>query len=697
MASNPFDNYSLEELEKMKKEGVNLSTSQQIASGLENINKPEARQYSRLQALYGGAATTAKRGVLGIEQMLANAMVDEAERPAVLAELARRNAMNEEEAEAIGKSRPGYAFAGDILGGSALLAPTFAIPGAGVAGIVGKAASKVAPRVAASQAARTYAPIAGRGGFEGTLAGGMNYVGEGESRAENAFLGALIGTTFAPAIASGINYGAGKVTNLFKSPPMSKRAINDIMENERVARGTETSLGRVINNPTLSKFEENILPNIPGSGMPGAQMRTGEQIRGRANAIGEELYSPNVPDNMTLEQAAHRKLYEGAERAKAQDKMLYQTVSRIAKKNDVYTSLNNEMAVAQKYLGQRYEDPFLDAALSGPVGKVLESLAEQSPGRMRTFEEAHKVRSNYLKQARDINPFENPRGAQIMSELARASEDEMGEAAQLSNIPVLMDAYEFAKDSFKLNTVPLRENRNLAKSTATLPPVTGQKVRLDEAVSEAIPGMFIKTGRKNDAVGVLKQLTHYLDAEGLDLYRNVHFKNAFTPEGDIDVKELLSAWKTLGPKQRSELFKNKPHLMESLSDFERLQYINPKAFQQMFNPPTGHSLGLRATFGGIASAGAVAGASLFGPAGALVGGLAAIPLSAIGARAATKALTNEQLRSAIVKAMTKSSGKRTGDINEEMIKTMERINAESAKMVGKGVARKEAGETQGER
>jgi len=697
MASNPFDNYSLEELEKMKREGVNLSTSQQISSGLENINKPEARQYSRLQALYGGAATTAKRGILGLEQMLTNVMVDEADRPAVLAELARRNAMNEVEAGAISESRPGYAFAGDVLGGSALLAPTFAIPGGPVAGMIGKGASKVAPKLATNQAARTYAPIAGRGGFEGTLAGGMNYVPEGESRAENAFLGALIGTTFAPAIASGINYGSGKVSNLFKSPPMSQRSINEILENERVARGTETSLGRVINSPFISRFEENILPNIPFSGMSGAQTRVGDQIRGKAGQIGEELYSPNVPENMTLEQAAHRKLYEGAERAKSQDSMLYQTASKIAKKNDVYSSLNNEMAIAQKYLGQRYEDPFLDAALNGPVGKVLESLSEQNPGRMRTFDEAHKVRSNYLKQARDINPFENPRGAKIMSELARAAEDEMGEAAELSGIPALMDAYEAAKDSFKLNTVPLRENRNLAKATATLPPVTGQKVRLDEAVSEAIPGMFIKTGRKNDAVGVMKQLTHYLDSEGLDLYRNVHFKNAFTPQGDIDPKELLTAWKTLGPKQRAELFKNKPNLMESLSDFERLQYINPKAFQQMLNPPTGYSLGLRATFGGIASAGAVAGASLLGPAGALLGGVAAIPLAAVGARAATKALTNEQLRSAIVKAMSKSSGKRSGDFNEEIIKTMERINAESAKMVGKGVARKEAGETQGER
>ena len=57
----------------------------------------------------------------------------------------------------------------------------------------------------------------------------------------------------------------------------------------QTAEGTETNLGRVLQNPALSEFYENLLNPVPGAGVKGALMRDRAKVVGQTNDLMEKF------------------------------------------------------------------------------------------------------------------------------------------------------------------------------------------------------------------------------------------------------------------------------------------------------------------------------------------------------------------------------------------------------------------------
>lgn len=628
-----------------------------------NIGGPEALALS--------TKTAAKSGILGIEQMILEALNKEpGERDDILRlvqsflgrpteqdfeTLGQNYQRNAQESQEISHAQPAFSFLGDILGTTAAFAPTLAIPGgkeARIAQLLKGPLSKAGP--GAAKFLNYAEPLAARGAIENFAPGYAAYTDNPQDRLMHGLKTAGIGA----ALNTGIGTGLHAIKRAPANALRGTLSEENLLGNLEAARGTNANLGQVIQNPGLNEFYENVVSKVPGSGAAKATQETARHMERVADEIASQLKPGEIPEGLTEQQALHHKLYEGLMSRVKEAGEKYKNVNDMAiQTNANHVPLSNEYARAKAILEEAKTKPRTEKAIEGALKKELQNIVKgQQPA---TFIEAHHRRSDWLKAARDIPYTENKKAPQIYNELAEAVRMDMDKAAEASGSNALKNSYNQARNYWVENVLPYQTaaDRKIFQREPSLP---GQQVRFDEAVSEALADKIITKTKGRDYSGKLKHFTQLLDDQGRALLRSHHFKNAIGENGQINPTELIKSFDALGPKQKAELFYDKPEIMGSIVALKKMKEVNPTAFNTMFNPPTGQKA---LSWGWMAAwwSASKSLAPVFGPVAPVVAGLGL----SIGSRAAKKVLTSEKVREGLIKQML-STGEYTAGLPNKL-------------------------------
>lgn len=78
----------------------------------------------------------------------------------------------------------------------------------------------------------------------------------------------------------------------------SNLSPDELKENLEAAKGTNTSIGRVLQSPTLTKGYENVLTATPFSGAKQGLQDSVNQVKGKANSLAEQLLGSTDPETL---------------------------------------------------------------------------------------------------------------------------------------------------------------------------------------------------------------------------------------------------------------------------------------------------------------------------------------------------------------------------------------------------------------
>lgn len=559
---------------------------------------------------------------------------------------------------------------GEVLGG-------FAVPG----GAFGKAL-KYAPE--AKGLLKTLARM-GIGAGEGALTGAA--VSEG-----NRGQGALIG--------GGLGAGAQGVSKAYKSARefspwdkfKSELSPEELTRNLKLAEGTETGLGNIIESPWLQRLHENVLPHVIGSGAEKTMLKNASKISEKGESLlskarGGEEVSENYGQKI---KAALQEAHQKVEQEKNAN---FNKVNELAEKSGIGTQRKHLRSEAESILKQIKSDPDLAKFTNSSDIKLIEDIARpgkkvaesEGKGSTRTFEQANE-QPNYHGPI-DIgtgNPSESILNKSSYS-VTRPTPTSGGRINVITGKPI-EEPHNYSLKNTDILRSKIGENAYEAHVKGEKPKASiysRLKKALEQDVDEAIESSsnkelkearksamehyktefapfkdkditkfikeggdpdlilshFLKTGT-NDRAMLLQKLSLKTKSPANILahaYLSPAYKN-----GQLDPIKLSALYHKLGPNQRKELFGLR--FNEQLKDYTDLVHKNREAFGLMFNPKTGARLGHIGSVAGAVGSGAHA-----------IPGLIA---TGVAGKLANKALTSPVYRKKIVEAIIKKKQKK---------------------------------------
>jgi len=488
-------------------------------------------------------------------------------------------------------------------------------------------------------------------------------------------LGAIGIQKAAPAIKSGQEWLRGKLP------------AEEILARVEAAKGTATGLGRILDQPQLTQILENYLKYIPFSGYQKGVNKTIGELEERTARNLEGLSGGEIPKNIDVKEQIQRQLQKSvANKIKISDKN-YAELDKAARELGVKVNRDNISQASKEMLGKiesnpelsrkvrskliedlkfySYPDPEI-AAYRNPaiINQIKEERVEPTLNQMLSGETPNLAQGQNISPMRQTPEYSNPTNISMTDFLSgqkqkpsyefgesnitrgllgedqfeslfsgkrfesnrygtlkHALDTDMVQAIDKSNNPELKTLWKDAQDFYKKEIVPTQSPR--IKKFVNDPNLTE---------SENIIATFLKYGPKNDKSKLLGQLTTHLDPAGMERLRYAIFSDEI---GETSLKHMTSILNKLGPKQKEMLIPDE-NMRKNMEELATVAKLNPKALDQMYNPETGAwSKILETVKHGV---------------GAFAGfGAGAAPIGA--ARYATKKLTDEASREAIVKAL----------------------------------------------
>jgi len=399
-----------------------------------------------------------------------------------------------------------------------------------------------------------------------------------------------------------------------------------LRRNLHITRGTETSLGRVLDNPSMMRLFENILPHVIGSGAEKSMLRNAENIRNM-------MQFPTAPENFgeTIRSA----LQHSAQEVQAQKTANFGRVNELAEQHGVTTPRNNMRTEAQRILAESGTDPHLSQLMDAGDRRFLESLADPEHIGDYSLRNTDILKGKMGEHAREAAANSQHPKVSIYNRLRNALARDSDEAIQNSSSSELRDAHTEAMNHYRNEVVPF-EDPDIVKFTRK------------GGDPDLILSHFLKGG-SNDRATLLNKMLTKLDPETINHVRSAYFSKAINDEGQFNPIKFRALYNKLSqnPNQFRALYPE-PELRQSLKDFADLIHKNAESYGLMFNPKTGARntegliKGLSLKAGQIGGAGIAH--SLAWPliAGATLG------------KGATKLLTSEKVRESLINKMIRN-------------------------------------------
>lgn len=555
----------LQELSRLRK----LKEKRQLTSALANKKATESKE-GRPTMNFGSALDTGFGTAFGslaggIQQVLGG----DKER---LAKEAETRNQNFEEAK--GKSWIG-AQIGNLLGGAVSTAPLAAIPGLGQAGLVAKLAKSGLGRTGLA---------AGRGAAEGAGAAALQYIPEGSSRLGEAAGGALWGGLPTAGLAGGAEaYNALRPSTVL-GKGLNERQKGEIAKNLAAARGTETQLGEVLQNPNLSKFYENFLTTLPFSGAMNKQVKAAEQVKDRA----ESAYKNMTGNGAYTKENAGEVVQKAVQDVDSEVRMIkeenYKYVNKLADELGLKVDRNNLQATTSSILEELNKRPDLKRKMDSGFISDLENFSQKTKKGVKQYYTPEA-------QARDLKGenilkgiFREEAGEKFFagkrfagggySRMNKALKKDINSAIENSNSPELRNAYKSAEEYYAKEIGPL-DNPLLHKAA---------QGRMD---TDTLINSFIKKGRPKLTRKLVDQIDKSENAfENMQALRAGIFDNV-TEKEMIHPAKLSTAFNQFGEQQQLDIFSGQENLVPEMENIARLSKMNEGGLNAMFNPKTG--------------------------------------------------------------------------------------------------------------
>ena len=415
-----------------------------------------------------------------------------------------------------------------------------------------------APYARIGGAARGLSGLAKRAAAAGAYGAGQD---------QNPITAALMGMA-----GEGLTRGAQRALrpgNLLPSTQLTPEQLADAL---RVAQGTETSLGNVIENPGLKKHFENKIAPIPLSGANDAMQRTANVINQRGEDILSQLKGNMDTSDIGL---TLRDALKSAERETRQQKNeLFKKLNDAAEDAGINTDRSNMRQVAKEELGKINEDPDLATLTDSATKKLLQDLASQKDTNEFSLKNTDFLRGKLGKKAHDAYMAGNSELGDILGSLRDAAVNDIDSSITKTNNPHLNELRDNAMDFYRKEWVPF-EDKDIIKFT-----------RKNEDPDLLIQA-FIKNSRLSDRSRLLEKLAGKLNPEEKNLMAHSYLSNQSMKEGNFSPLALRDAFKRLGDRQKEALFGKDSEILNKLRDFSELAGMNTEPLTVMFNPKTG--------------------------------------------------------------------------------------------------------------
>lgn len=528
-----------------------------------------------------------------------------------------------------------------VAGGGALNAARLGL--AGVKGI-GKAASALSGEGARGIGRRAL----GSGLYGASQSEGDRLQGAGEMAAISTAIDSLL-------------KGGSKL--LPKNVLRGNLSDEALRKNLETARGTETGLGSVLESPLLKEHQENILANLPFSGVKDQQARIGSDIGKKGENILAKYLGDTERKFATKEMG--KDLEQQFEKQQSISKEMYKIPQEMADSLGVRIKTDDLASIVSQNKKTINSESFLSDHPA--TKKALKQMAglEKGIAGGGSLKEANIRASELNRIGSDYSNSPLPADRNLgntLSSLGGALKKDIRESLEKSGNTELINSFNAAEKNYGENLAQYFDPDIYKFARPKTDKGISKKKKAD--VEDIIP-TFLKTGPQTDKGDLLASLTNKLSPKGQDLAKYIYLSRALEG-GKLNPSQLPSLLgdKKIGQNQLEALFPKKSERDELANLLGQIK-MNPDAMNRMFNPETGRR-GLAAIPPGLATLGGIvggAGGLMSGGGGAQsallgLGGVGgALAASGLYGRGANKLLTSEKIRESLVRAIIDRSAK----------------------------------------
>lgn len=436
--------------------------------------------------------------------------------------------------------------------------------------------------------------LAPGGGIPGEIAGLTTHaIGQNENPVTN------VGTALlARGIGRGTQVAGNIIPNLANIPEnVAARYFSSNITPVEMARNLEatgeipTSLGRIMQSPSLTKLQENILNEVP---MGGGQERLSNTARGITER-GQEIIQ-NLSHGRPLNNAnesIHQILIDAKNSQNRIKNELFEPVNRIAREEGFNLDLPRSTRLVNENLQAIQESPLyrnnskfrrLLNNLTG-VTQTSENINTgivDASGRpiirtenRATIAEARTIADDLYHTAERMlsnpNAIDQAQG-KLYRRIANSIRNEVNHQISNNGSQNLINADRIAMENYRRNYTPFLE-RDIHKMVNT------------GDLSENFIREVIRPGKQADKASRIRRVQDLLPANDRELIGQAYLSEAIDAEGNLNPRDLVKKWNSLGPRQKQALFSQET--ITNMNNFERLVRLNPEALNSMYNPKTG--------------------------------------------------------------------------------------------------------------
>jgi hypothetical protein len=377
-------------------------------------------------------------------------------------------------------------------------------------------------------------------------------------------------------LGEGAGYGGSKAkskvaNNIDWSKKYSSPLSNEeILSNAQAAEGTNTGLGRIINNPELMRYLETESRKYPQSGSEEILGATGNQVKDIGQGIIND-FKGDIPIEHYGDEVL-KALKESKKDVTKEKNAKYKIVNDLAEKHGVDTDRGNFIKTAQDELDTMKSDPHLSLFQNKAEIAKLEQIVKNNKGKRYSLRDTDfligKLGEEMQSHFEKGNTAEYNLYKKLRDNLIKDRED----AIENSSAPEeLKNAHNEAKNFYK-NEYAAYEDPDIAKWLRR------------GGDTDLLIRHFIRTGKFSDRSKLIQKIQDKIPEDKKHILGSAYLTGAIK-DGDFNPHHLRQLYKGLGEKQRQVLFPDKVN--KQLANYSRLVEMNPEPLSMMSNPKTG--------------------------------------------------------------------------------------------------------------
>lgn len=432
-----------------------------------------------------------------------------------------------------------------------------------------------------------------------------------------------------------------------------------LRRNLRATEGTETNLGRVLENKGMAEKFENQLTQLEGTGANEMLARNKHAIRNRVENLLEE-FNPEDLQTKDFPEDILSDLQSGHQEVKAKKNAKFDTFRDIA--DHVTHDRDNLTSTARQLKNKLEDDTQLASGKKRDLLKTVEDFAK--PAKNKSLPNSVELQADInTKLAKAHNDLDK-NAIFYLNRLKDGLQKDINSAMDNTGNKGLRHAYDDFMEYYQKEFIPW-EDRDIRKFTE----LGGDA---DQLITH-----FVRAGER-DRPNLLGKLTDKLSPESNEKLNKLYYSPVYDEYGEVRPTKFRKLSKQLGPEQKKKMVQD-PELRERMRDTNRLIDLNSRSLHDMYNPKTGYALlnfiekHLPMALGGIAGA-------TQGPVPGMMGAALFAPMirGALGASKAKK-LTSPAYREKYVNDLIKKMEKGDKSAEKELGKFMSSLSEQTGK------------------